>query len=72
MFLFRTASILGGAFLVLSGVYALQKPFRVYPGVEYTQFPLPPDYQDKSEWVFGRLMYPPVGRYYGEIGRAHV
>ncbi len=65
MFLFRTASILGGAFLVLTGVYAFQKPFRVYPGVEYTQFPLPPDYQDKTEWVFGRLMYPPVGRYYG-------
>ena len=65
MFLFRTASIIGGAFLVLSGVYAIQKPFRVYPGVEYTQFPLPPDYQEKTEWVFGRLMYPPVGRSYG-------
>jgi len=65
VFLFRTASIIGGAFLVLSGVYAIQKPFRVYPGVEYTQFPLPPDYQEKTEWVFGRLMYPPVGRSYG-------
>jgi hypothetical protein len=65
VFLFRTASIIGGACLVLTGMYAFQKPFRVYPGVEYTNFPLPPDYQDKSEWVFGRLMYPPVGRYYG-------
>jgi len=63
--LFRTASIAGGALLVLTAVYAFQKPFRVYPGVEYTNFPLPPDYQEKTEWVFGRLMYPPVGRYYG-------
>ena len=25
----------------------------------YDEFPLPRDYQEKSEWVFGRLMYPP-------------
>ena len=35
------------------------------PGVEYTKFPLPRDYQEKTEWVFARLMYPPVGRYRG-------
>ncbi len=34
-------------------------------GLEYEKFPLPPDYQEKTEWVFARLMYPPVGRYYG-------
>ncbi len=33
--------------------------------VEYTSFPLPPDYRDPGEWTFARLMYPPVGRYYG-------
>ena len=24
----------------------------------YDDIPLPPDYQNKAEWVFGRLMYP--------------
>jgi hypothetical protein len=43
------------------GVLYAQKPFRVYPGVEHQDDPLPPDYQEKSEWVFARLMYPPVG-----------
>jgi hypothetical protein len=33
--------------------------------VEYERFPLPPDYQKPAEWVFGRLMYPPVGSYFG-------
>ncbi len=45
---------------LISAVYAFQKPFREYPGFEYENFPLPPDYQEKSEWVFARLMYPPV------------
>jgi hypothetical protein len=34
------------------------RPFREYPGREYEQFPLPPDYREPSEWVFARLMYP--------------
>ena len=39
---------------------AFQKPFRVYQSMEaYDDIPLPPDYQDKTEWIFGRLMYPP-------------
>jgi hypothetical protein len=36
-------------------------PFREYPGVEYETFPLPKDYQEKTEWVFARLMYPAAG-----------
>lgn len=47
----------------LSAVLA-QKPFREYPGFEYENFPLPPDYAAKSEWVFARLMYPPIRSYY--------
>jgi hypothetical protein len=35
--------------------------------LEYNNFPLPPDYQEKTEWAFARLMYPPVGRYYGGV-----
>jgi len=45
---------------VLSGLYAWQRPWREYPGVEYENFPVPPDYREKTEWVFARLMYPAV------------
>jgi hypothetical protein len=37
-----------------------QKPFREYPGFEYEDFPLPPDYQDKTEWTRARLHYQSV------------
>jgi len=40
--------------------FAFQLPFREYPGVEYNDFPLPADHQEKTEWVFARLMYPPA------------
>jgi len=44
---------------IIGGLYAFQKPFRVYPSMEaYDNIPLPPDYQEKTEWVQGRLMYP--------------
>jgi len=56
--------------LLLGITLAFQQPFREYPGVEYEQFPLPPDYRQTSEWAFARLMYPPMmgeryGRRYG-------
>ena len=41
-------------------LYAFQGKFREYPGVEYSNFPLPPDWNEKTEWVFARLMYPPA------------
>ena len=45
--------------VVLASAFAWElRPFRQYPGVEYEEFPLPPDYQEKTEWVFARLMYP--------------
>jgi hypothetical protein len=50
-----------------------QRPFREYPGVEYSNFPIPKDYQEKTEWVYARLMYPPMfgvhGRGRGGFGR---
>ncbi len=61
----RPGAILIGGLLAITVVYAFQKPFKEYPGLEYQKFQLPPDYQDKTEWVFARLMYPPVGPYYG-------
>jgi len=46
--------------LALAGaVYAFQRPFRAYLSIEgYDDIAVPPDYQEKTEWVFGRLMYP--------------
>src|SRR5580704_3789803 len=47
-----------GGLVVLSATYAFQRPFTEYPGREYEGFPIPPDYQEKTEWAFARLMYP--------------
>jgi Domain of unknown function (DUF4159) len=64
-YLRRAGFIAAGSFAVISAVSAFQRPFREYPGVEYQKFDLPRDYQEKTEWVFARLMYPPVGRIQG-------
>src|SRR5277367_1519453 len=37
---------------------AFQKPFREYPGVEYTSFERPADWEEKTEFAFARLMFP--------------
>jgi len=39
------------------GILRAQKPFVSYPGVEYEEFPLPPDYQRPAEFTRARLMY---------------
>jgi uncharacterized protein DUF4159 len=50
---------LGAGIALLSGLYAFQRPFRVYPSMEpYDDIALPADYQEKTEWIFARLMYP--------------
>jgi hypothetical protein len=53
--------------VALIGTLYAQLPFREFPGVEYRvgDIPLPPDYQEKTEWTFARLMYPlaPGGRF---------
>jgi len=63
---FRKAlSRLAATAVFLGAVYAVQRPFREYPGVEYNDFPLPADAHEKTEWAFARLMYPsaPGARY---------
>ena len=61
---------IAAAALCLSGVFAFQQPFRIYRSMEpYDDVPLPADWQQRSEWVFARLMYPQhpqarFGRYY--------
>ena len=44
---------------MIAALYAFQQPFRQYPGIEHETYPLPPDYQEKTEFAFARLMYPP-------------
>jgi hypothetical protein len=53
---------------LIGGVYAFQRPFRVYRSMEaYDDIPLPPDWEEKTEWVQARLMYPnhPEARFGG-------
>jgi hypothetical protein len=40
------------------GVLHAQRPFQEYPGVEYENFPLPPDWRATAEWTRARLRYP--------------
>jgi hypothetical protein len=58
---FRKALLLAGAGAALfSAIYAAERrPFRVYRSMEaYDNVELPPDYEEQTEWVFARLMYP--------------
>ncbi len=55
--------------LVLLATALAQRPFREYPGNEYENFPIPPDWQQKTEWAFARLMYPPAYGRRGGFGR---
>ncbi len=45
--------------LILGTLAAFQHPFRQFAGVEYETFELTPDWQEQTEWVFARLMFPP-------------
>jgi hypothetical protein len=64
---------LGCGFVFIGALYAFQRPFRQYPGVEYFSFELTPDWQEKGEWAFARLMFPPgpndgyAGRFDGDF-----
>ncbi len=53
-------------------VMAFQQPhvhtWREYPAFEYNNFPIPPDYQEKTEWAFARLMYPNMDGVHGRGG----
>ena len=61
----------GCGLALVGALYAFQRPFRVYTSMEpYDNIPLPPDWQEKAEWVQARLMYPqhPDARF-GGFGR---
>src|SRR6266567_7015358 len=55
----RTFWRLSSGIALLTALYAFQRPFRVYPSMEpYDDIPMPTDWQEKTEWVQSRLMYP--------------
>src|SRR5882757_5716524 len=49
--------------LCLGTLFAFQKPFRQYNGVEHYigELPLPPDWKEPGEFVFARVMFPGGG-----------
>ncbi len=67
----RNALWLGAGISVAITLYGFQRPWRLYRSMEpYDNVEMPPDWQDKSEWVFARLMYPQhpharFGRFFG-------
>jgi hypothetical protein len=66
---FRRAILLAAATLCVWGVLHAQRPFKQYRAAEYEDFPLPPDWNQKTELSFsqaveipGRIL--PAGRYW--------
>jgi hypothetical protein len=45
------------------GLMVGQAPFREWPAIEYTDFPVPSDWQQKTEWTRARLRYPDIYGY---------
>ena len=69
MLLRRVWCATGCGLALLGCLYAFQRPFREFPAVEYNNFPLPADWNEKTEWVFARLMFPggPLDGYRGRF-----
>lgn len=55
----RAVRTVAGGLVCLTALYAFQRPFRQFPGVEYYTFELTPDWEEKAEFAFARLMFPP-------------
>jgi Domain of unknown function (DUF4159) len=61
----KVAGLIAGGIALLGAAYAFQQgprehvhTWQEYPAFEYNDFPIPPDYQEKTEWAYARLMYP--------------
>ena len=55
----KTAWALAGGLAFVSTLAAFQMPWRVYRSLEgYDNVPVPSDYDEHTEWIFARLMYP--------------
>jgi hypothetical protein len=49
--------------LAAGGLVVGQAPFKEFPAIEYDTFPLPGDWQQKTEWTRARLRYPDIYGY---------
>ena len=69
----RIGVVVAGSLALITALSAFQRPYRQVPGAEYDNYPLPPDYREKTEWVFARLMFPPgpLNGYRGRDGDWH-
>jgi hypothetical protein len=73
---FRTLLAIAFTGLAALGVLWGQKPFREWPAIEYSNFPIPPDANRPAEWTRARLRYPDItgyslhggGRYFNFAG----
>jgi hypothetical protein len=52
--------LLVAAALSILGLLEAQRPFKQYEAAEYVDFPLPRDWNQKTEWTRARLRYPSV------------
>src|SRR5579863_8495486 len=51
--------LLSAGAALLTAAFAAKRPFRVYTSMEpYDDVELPADFNEQTEWVFARLMYP--------------
>src|SRR5580693_3350964 len=57
---FRSVFLLVAAAFGVWGLLCAQRPFKQYEATEYEDFPLPADWQQKTEWTRARLKYPSV------------
>ena len=57
---YRSIVLLAAAALGVLGVLRAQRPFKQYDAIEYEDFPLPSDWNAKTEWTRARLRYPSV------------
>jgi hypothetical protein len=55
----RTSWRVAIGFCLVASLYAFQRPFHQFPGVEYRTFEVPEDWQAPFEFAFARLMFPP-------------
>src|ERR1035437_2609316 len=63
--LMRLRTALGVGFLGLAawGFLLAQAPFKEYAAIEYENFPVPTDWNQKTEWTRARLRYPDIYGY---------
>jgi hypothetical protein len=62
----RSSTALVACFLSLISAWSVlraQRRFKEYPAIEYSNFPIPSDFGEKTEWVRARLRYPDIYGY---------